>query len=95
MTFKIRMIALYIAMPSKTLADLSVKRTEIREGVAIGAFRSILFLLFFVSFCYRRCVGVKIKLILNFSMKLKSVYTVFKTAKYLFEYFYRKIAATQ
>ena len=41
-----RMIALYAAVPSKTLADLSEKK-EIKEGVAIGAFRSILFLLFF------------------------------------------------
>ena len=36
------MIALYAAVPSKTLADISEK--EIKEDVAIGVIRSILFL---------------------------------------------------
>ena len=56
-------------MPSKSLA----------EGVAIGAFRSTLFsflFLFLFSFCYRRCGSVKVKLVLNFSMELNSVYTI-------------------
>ena len=74
------MIALYAAVPSKTLADLSEKK-EIKEGVAISALRSILFLLFL--FCYRRFGSVKVKLVLKFSMELNSVYTI-QNLKYLF-----------
>ena len=65
------------AVKIKTLADLSEKRNQ---GRCIGAFRSILILLFlfflFFSFCYRRYGSAKAKLVLNFSMELNSVYTI-------------------
>ena len=79
------MIALYAGVPSKTLA----------EGVAIGVCRSILVLLFFVlfSFCYRRCGSVKVKLVLNFSMEINSVYII-QNCKVFIPYFYLKIAVT-
>ena len=85
------MIALYAAVPSKTLADLSEKRNEIREGVAIGAFRSVLLLLlfYFAIGSYRRCGSVKVKLVLNFSMKVNSVYIIRNCKvfiQYLFEF---------
>ena len=69
----------------KNHVDLPKKKKEIKEGVAIGAFRSIFFLPFF-QFCYRHCGSVKVKLVLNFSKKLytiqnckvmQSIYSVF------------------
>ena len=91
------MIALYAAVPSKTLADLSEKRNH-WEGFAIGVFRSILFLFcfffclfcFFFSFCYRRCGSVKVKLVLNFSMQLNSVYTI-QNYKVFIQYFHKSV----
>ena len=51
---QIRMIALYAAVSSKTLTDLLEEK--IKEGVAIFAFRYVLFF----SFFYRRCGSVKV-----------------------------------
>ena len=65
------------------------QKKEIKEGVAIGVFRSILFLLFF-SFCYRRCGSVKVKLVLNFSMQLNSVYTI-QNYKVFIQYFQKSV----
>ena len=56
---------------------------------AIGVFRSILFLPFF-SFCYRRCGSVKVKLVLNFSMQLNSVYTI-QNYKVFIQYFQKSV----
>ena len=73
-------------------ADLSEKKKS-KKVFAFGTFRSILFLPFF-SFCYRRCGSVKVKLVLNFSMELNSVYTI-QNYKVFIRYFYRKIAVCQ
>ena len=54
------------------------QKKEIKEGVAISAFRSILFLLF-----YRRCGSVNVKLVYTSAWNWIA-FTVFKTAKYLF-----------
>ena len=68
-----------------------LRKKEIKEGVAIGVFRSILFLLFFFfSFCYRRCGNVKVKLVLNFSMQLNSVHTI-QNYKVFIQYFQKSV----
>ena len=72
----------------KNYVDLSEKK-EIKKGVVIGAFRSIIFLPFF-PFCYRRCGSVKVKVVLNFSTE---PYTI-QNCKVFIQYLYRKIAAT-
>ena len=62
------MIALYDAMPSKTLADLSKKekKKKSKEGVAISVF---FFFFFFLQSLWQR----KSEIGLNFSMELNSV----------------------
>ena len=59
-------------------ADLSEKKKS-KKVFAFGTFRSILFLPFFFSFCYRGCGSVKVKLVLNFSMELNRVYTILQS----------------
>ena len=69
-------------------ADLSEKK-EIKEGVCVW-YISIHFVFaffvvfFFFSFCYRRCGSVKVKLVLNFSMELNSVYTILQSIYWVF-----------
>ena len=79
-------------MPSKTLADLSEKKKS-RKVFRLVYFDPFYFCLNFFSFCHRRCGSVKVKLVLNFSMELNSVYTI-QNCKVFFQYFYRNIAAT-
>ena len=69
-----------------------LRKKEIKEGVAIAAFRSILFFASFfilLSSLWQRKSG----LVLNFSMELNSVYTI-QNYKVFIQYFYRKITAT-
>ena len=70
------MIALYAAVPSKTLADLSEKRNQGRCCDWCISLHFVFTFLSFFSFCYRRCGSVKVKLVLNFSMQLNSIYTI-------------------
>ena len=73
----------------KNYVDLSEKKKS-RKVLRLVHFGPSVFFLPFFPFCYRRCVSVKVKLVLYFS---KELYTI-QNCKVFIQYLYRKIATT-
>ena len=66
-----------------------LRKKKSRKVLRLVYFAPFCFYLFF-SFCYRRCGSVKVKLVLNFSMQLNSVYTI-QNYKVFIQYFQKSV----